>query len=151
MSKDVHTANAIINLRVCKDTKRGYGGIIRNVILYLLSNRYTNYVNGQRNEISQPLSYEAIKWLFGWLSTNTDLPRNAKKKSDNLEVVLELLSDDDEDEDEDENASDSLHSGNVLSAFGNSEEVEVDMTIVTLPSSCMQVTLSIFTLFIVGM
>ena len=89
MSKDVNTANAIINLRVCKDTKRGYGGKIKNIVLYLLTNnRYRHYVNVQRNEISQPLSYDAIMGLFGWLSTNADLPRNAKKKSNHVEVKV---------------------------------------------------------------
>jgi hypothetical protein len=87
MFNHANTANAVINLRVTKDTKRGYGGKIKNIILFLLSNNFAEFVNENTSEICRPLSYRAVMELFGWLSTNTDLPRGAKKKSKVVQTV----------------------------------------------------------------
>ena len=147
MSNHANIANAVINLRVTKDTKRGYGGKLKNIILlFLLSHNFTDYVNDNSSEICRPLSYEAVLGLFGWLSTNTDLPKGAKKKSkvihpspdpilneaDLAIVVLE----DEEDADDNNNGTDI--SRNVFSGFGDSNENEVDLTTITISASCMQ-------------
>lgn len=146
MSIHANTANAVINLRVTKDTKRGYGGKIKNIILFLLTNNFANYVNENSSEICRPLSYEAVMELFGWLSTNTDLPKGAKKKSkvvhpsphttiNEADVVIDEL---DEEEDADENNNGTDIQRNVFSGFGDSNENEVDLTTVTISASCMQ-------------
>ena len=143
MSNHANTANAIINLRVTKDTKRGYGGKIKNIICYLLSNGFAEFVNENCSEICRPLSHRAVMGLFGWLSNNTDLPRGAKKKSKAASTLPDTAIDEFEEEDgvdENHNGIDEVVSpeSNVFSGFGDSYENVVDLTTVTISASCMQ-------------
>jgi hypothetical protein len=56
-----------------------------------------NFNVDNSGNILVPLPEEVIKQLFGWLSTNTDLPKKGKKRNYDREAVVN----DDDDEDED--------------------------------------------------
>ena len=79
MSHNLQAANHVLSKRVVVKTKSSYRGKLKNILKYLQSN--LNYRRWIRNgEIKVPLSEEVIKSLFGYLSTNTDLPKKKKKK-----------------------------------------------------------------------
>ena len=63
--------------------------------IYLNNEQYFECFDNSGN-ILVPLPEELIKQLFGWLSTNTDLPKKGKKRNYDRESVE---NDDDEDED----------------------------------------------------
>ena len=116
MSHNTEAANRVVGKRVIENTKAGYRGKIRNIYKFLESNhrRWIRNINST-SEIKLPLNLEILKVLFGWLSTNTDLPKKKKKKS-------EEDSDDDSDSESDNDDGETCFADNEI----------------TISHSCMQ-------------
>ena len=75
MEEDDIAAEHVVSQRIATITKANYRGKINNIVLFLLSTpNLANHVTAN-NELVIPLPSSVIKKVFGWLSTNTDLPR----------------------------------------------------------------------------
>jgi hypothetical protein len=73
-------ANRIYSKRIVLNSKKSYIGKLNNVKIFLNTHPdgLETYVDVNGN-IRCPLPEEKVKQLFGWLSVNTDLPKNNRK------------------------------------------------------------------------
>lgn len=93
---DLQTAaDNVIGKRVGKKSKANYNGKI-NTIKEFLATEYPNTLD-DANNIILPLERHIIEKLFGWLSTNTDLPKRKRG--------IHRRDEDDEDDDDDVDGS----------------------------------------------
>jgi hypothetical protein len=83
-------AEYIVDQRIVNGTKSNYKSKLNVIKVFLASSEFSNELVD--DEISVPLTDDAVKSLFGWLSVNTDLPRKRKRN--------EAIGDDDEEEDD---------------------------------------------------
>ena len=74
---NIDAANHIIGNRVVNGTKTNYRVKLNTIKLYLLSRPDSNELI-DNNNIMSPLSTEVVQSLFGFLSINTDLPKNQR-------------------------------------------------------------------------
>jgi len=117
------SAERMVGLRVCGNAKKNYGAKLNTMKIYLNNEQYFECFDNSGN-ILVPLPEEVIKQLFGWLSTNTDLPKKGKKRNYDWEAV-----ENDDDEDEDEIANDIVRE--------NNNDIFAERKI-TISESCMQ-------------
>ena len=94
-------------------TKGNYKGKLNTIKLYLLNLPNARRVIDRENNIIVPLAVPIVKALFGWLSTNTDLPKQKRgTRRNNRE-------NDDDDDDDDDDEEDNNQSEDT--AFGRNE------------------------------
>lgn len=75
MEEEDAAAEHVVSQRVVCNTRANYRGKINNIVLFLLSTpNLVVHVDAQNNLIV-PLPDAVIVKIFGWLSTNTDLPK----------------------------------------------------------------------------
>jgi hypothetical protein len=124
------SAERMVGLRVCGNTKKNYGAKLNTMKIFLHKEKLYHCMDSS-GEISVPLPDQIIKQLFGWLSTNTDLPKkNNKRKRNNNNNNEGTIVDDDDDDDEDfENINDIERE--------NNNDIFADRK-VTISESCMQ-------------
>lgn len=67
-------AEHVSGMRITDGTKGTYGGKLNVVRMFLLTHRHETCVDNNGN-IMVPLALNVLEDLFGWLSTNTDLPK----------------------------------------------------------------------------
>ena len=115
---DIQAANHIVANRVVPGTKSNYRGKVNTIILYCISRPDHDSLFNERNDLICPLPADVVKALFGWLSTNTDLP----KKKGGIRRNNQSEDDEEEEDDEDSDVDDT--------AFGRND--------VTISFSCMQ-------------
>lgn len=115
MEEEDAAAEHIVSQRIAVKTKANYRGKINNIVLYLLSTPPLGQHVDANNQLVVPLPSTVIKKIFGWLSTNTDLP---KKRGAYIRQEVDDL--DDIDANEDVN----------VDVFANNK--------VTISHSCMQ-------------
>jgi hypothetical protein len=80
---DLLAANHVIANRVVAKTKCNYRGKLNTIKLYLLTCQNVELLISLDNKIIVPLSSDVVKGLFGWLSTNTDLPKKKRGRRAN--------------------------------------------------------------------
>ena len=100
MEEDDAAAEHVVSQRVVCKTRANYRGKINNIVLFLLSTPNLDVHVNNENNLIVPLPNAVIVKIFGWLSTNTDLP---KKKGRIAVVPDDDGSDADEAEGEDGN------------------------------------------------
>ena len=119
MEEDDIAAEHVVSQRIATTTKANYRGKINNIVLFLLSTpNLANHVNAN-NELVIPLPDAVIKKIFGWLSTNTDLP---KKRGALVVRDDNVIADD--------NGNDGVEINEAVDVFARNK--------VTISPSCMQ-------------
>lgn len=68
----------VIEQRVCKGSRGGYKSKLNSIKGYFLENQLLEYLDGDNN-IIVPLPQSVLENLFGWIATNTDLPKKNRK------------------------------------------------------------------------
>ena len=79
IDNNIDAANRIVGRRVGTKSITNYRGKMNTIKAYLLQEGHQDCIDSSGNVIV-PLSSDIIRGLFGWLSTNTDLPKKKKKK-----------------------------------------------------------------------
>jgi hypothetical protein len=120
-STHLNAANHVIGLRTSKKTKDNYKSKLNTIKIYLKSLDTqevdpTQFCLDENGDIKVPLPNEVIQKLFGWLSTNTDLPKKSYKHKRKIE-------EENESDDEDDNSD-------IVDIFAE--------RMVTISESCMQ-------------
>ena len=99
MEEDDVAAEHIVSQRVAVKTKANYRGKINNIVLYLLSIPPLDQHVDANNQLVVPLPGAVIKKIFGWLSTNTDLPKKRgaqlRQEVDDIDDIDPNANDDD--------------------------------------------------------
>jgi hypothetical protein len=128
-------ANAVINLKVNITTKNGYAGKLNTIKVFLLCSNYSNHIDAN-GKITVPLPSSVIKELFGWLSSNTDLPKRVRKgqsssiPSSSSSRPLEDVHEDDDGIDEGE-----IGPVNIFTSTAGNDVIAKDQ--ITISHSCM--------------
>ena len=76
-------AEYTIGRRIVEGTKDNYRGKINTMKLYMMDKGLTMFhlIDQQTNNIIVPLPDDIIQDMFGWISTNTDLPLQSRRKN----------------------------------------------------------------------
>jgi len=77
---DSISAQVILSNRLVKDTRAGYESKIKTIIMYFRTREQFQHLVHQSGELALPLPISAVESLFGFLATNTALPRRGRKK-----------------------------------------------------------------------
>jgi len=90
----IDAADHIISKRVCRKTSYGYRGKLNHIKLFITTlsadDEYRDLMLFDENgELIIPLPQNVIEKLFGWLSTNTDLPKKARRSRAAAVVVID--------------------------------------------------------------
>ena len=73
-------AEYTIGRRIVEGTKDNYRGKINTMKLYMMDKGLFHLIDQQTNNIIVPLPDDIIQDMFGWISTNTDLPLQSRRK-----------------------------------------------------------------------
>ena len=88
MNSNIAAAKALVDARVCQNTKSNYISKWHRMRNYLLSSNVEGALFDDTEEnLIQPLSTNALESLFGWLSTNTALPKGVPSNIDEAAVI----------------------------------------------------------------
>jgi hypothetical protein len=101
---DALAAQSCIDARHVKGTKSSYNSKIKCLVRYLEETYPESLTNDETNKIRLPLPFETIKCFFGWLSTNTDLPKK-KRTEEDVHSDGEEVEEEDDDNSDDEDAA----------------------------------------------
>jgi hypothetical protein len=72
-------ADFAIDQRILTGTKKGYRSKLTTMTIYLMQRGFYNLIDESNKAPVVPLPHDVIKDMFGWLSTNTDLPFREKR------------------------------------------------------------------------
>jgi hypothetical protein len=71
-------ANMVIDKKISETTKKNYRGKLNVIKIFFLSDpKYSSCLVNE--DIVVPIEESFLKELFGWLSTNTDIPKKKSK------------------------------------------------------------------------
>lgn len=126
-------ADDIYEMRIEKNTKDSYNGKIKRMKMFFVSKNMD--VFKPSGDLNIPLDLNTIKELFGWLGTNTDLPKRGKFK---VRTEFERVSIDiDEEDDSGDEGVEEIDEGD--DDFGNEMSIlEASKKLVTISVACMQ-------------
>ena len=87
--------------RIGARTQANYRGKLNTIKLFLIDKNYENLIDHD-GSIQVPLSDQVVQQLFGWLSVNTDLPKQARRRGRQLGPAIEESEEDDDNDDDEE-------------------------------------------------
>ena len=80
-SKLMSAADYVMNKRLDEKTRKSYRGKIATMRIFLMEHRLFNYLDEENRSVVVPLPLQVVQDMFGWISTNTDIPlRSGRKK-----------------------------------------------------------------------
>jgi hypothetical protein len=144
---NLEAAKRIIASRVVKNSSNNYRSKLNTVKLFLISFEQETGVSylSEDNEIILPLPFEVVKELFGWLSTNTNLPKRRRGWSPKQDQFVTphknaTYKNNDDDLSENENeSSDDEHDDDDDEPINEVEPVDIfSENKATVSHSCMQ-------------
>ena len=79
-SKLMSAADYVMNKRLDEKTRKSYRGKIATMRIFLMEHRLFNYLDEENRSVVVPLPLQVVQDLFGWISTNTDIPLRSGRK-----------------------------------------------------------------------
>jgi hypothetical protein len=134
----VSAAQHMKSKRVVDNTRRCYEGKLNVIKIHLLSDPSTLDQVDINNNIIVPLSKELANAIFGWLSTNTDIPKKGRKTR---KAVQDIEANEDDDADVEEDDEEEYHDETeeeVLPLVPDEDDDVFALKKITMSSSCMQ-------------
>ena len=78
-SNNISAAEYTLGRSVVEGTKKNYRGKLNTMKVFLMSKGYDRCMDTSSEGIVVPLDQEVVEEMFGWISTNTDLPKKRKR------------------------------------------------------------------------
>jgi hypothetical protein len=130
-------ANMVIDKKISETTKKNYRGKLNVIKIFFLSDpKYSSCLVNE--DIVVPIEESFLKELFGWLSTNTDIPKKNRRQR-NIHRTDNLSEGESESEGENEAPTSSPQSGNDVMDVDTFDTTDVFATSeVTMSYPCMQ-------------
>jgi len=80
-SKLMSAADYVMNKRLDEKTRKSYRGKIATMRIFLMEHRLFNYLDEENRSVVVPLPLQVVQDMFGWISTNTDIPLRSGRKN----------------------------------------------------------------------